>query len=1068
MDEPTSREALIRRIADLEAELRGRREKHAKRGSVQALDLADVEHAADGICVCHATDEFPFVRFTFWNRRMTALTGYDMPTINRKGWYQSVYPDPDLQAKAIARMQAMRAGDNLEAETWKITRADGEKRSLRISTSVLDHRDGVPRIMGIMHDVTEMRHAEATLRKERQDLRREVARQSATLADAERELENSRIRYRALFEIAGDALFIENDRDEILDVNQQACELLGYSREELLAMKVTDIQAPECRGTPGEVLSQEMSQYKGKPFEVMDLHKDGTPIPVEVTNRRLDEAGLYLSIVRDIRERKAAEQSRQETFDIIEKSPVVAFLWRNEANWPVDFVTGNVERIFGYTDEDFLSGRIRYSQVVHPDDMERVADEVSTYSQEADRTAFAHEPYRIVAPDDSVRWVNDQTFIRRDHTGSITHFDGIVEDITDRMVAYTALQEAKQQQSAILESIPDLAWLKDLDSRFIAVNEPFAKACGHPAAALAGKNDLDIWPQQLAESYRTDDAEVMHTGRRKKVEEPLADASGQTKWIETIKTPIFDDDGNVIGTAGIARDITARKQMEAELSAEKERLAVTLHSIGDAVIATDQEGRVALMNPIAEDLTGWNEAAAIGRPLMEVFRIVNEQTREPCANPADKVIASGQIVGLANHTLLIAKDGREFLIADSGAPIRDIRGDTLGVVLVFRDTTERQHMEKELLKMEKLQSLGVLAGGIAHDFNNFLAGIIGNLSLAKLDAQPAHPVSKALDEMEKAALRAKELTQQLLTFSKGGAPVKQIARIDELVREAAQFALRGSNVRCEFDIDDDLRPADVDESQIVQVIHNLVINADQAMPNGGTVGIRGMNVSLAPDNPYALDPGDYVQMSIQDQGTGIKKEYLKKVFDPYFTTKQKGSGLGLAVAYSIIARHDGRLTVDSTLGQGTTFTLMLPASQQAQADDTQSSASLKVGSGRILVMDDEDFIRELALVMLQKMGYVVALAEDGRQALAMYREALEADKPFDAVILDLTVPGGMGGKETMHQLSAVDPHVRAIVSSGYSNDPVMANHADYGFCAAVKKPYLVQEMSHVLYDVLKG
>ncbi|MGD8267993.1 MAG: PAS domain S-box protein, partial [Desulfobacterales bacterium] len=519
---------------------------------------------------------------------------------------------------------------------------------------------------------------------------------------------------------------------------------------------------------------------------------------------------------------------------------------------------------------------------------------------------------------------------------------------------------------------------------------------------------------------------------------------------------------------GTIRDITEERRAAEQLAAEKERLAVTLRSIGDAVITTDSDGRIFLMNPIAEDLTGWNEADAVGRPLMEVFQIVDERTRQPCANPVEKVIATGQIVGLANHTLLIAKDGREFYIADSGAPILGIQGDILGVVLVFRDTTERQRMEKELLKMEKLQSLGVLAGGIAHDFNNFLAGIIGNLSLARLDVQTGHPVGRALGEMEKAALRAKDLTQQLLTFSKGGAPVKQITRIDHLVRESSQFALHGSNVRCEFEIDDKLQPADVDEGQIAQVIHNLVINADQAMPDGGVVTIRGMNVSLAPGNPYALDPGEYVQLSIRDHGAGIKKTYLKKVFDPYFTTKQKGSGLGLAVAYSIIARHDGQLTVDSTLGEGTTFTLLLPASQQRQKDDTHAPDGLIVGSGRILVMDDEDFIRKLVSEMLQKMGYEVALAEDGQQALALYRQALDAGKPFDAVILDLTVPGGMGGKETMRQLAAVDPHVCAVVSSGYSNDPVMANYSDYGFNAAVKKPYRVQEMSRILHNVIKN
>jgi signal transduction histidine kinase/CheY-like chemotaxis protein len=434
----------------------------------------------------------------------------------------------------------------------------------------------------------------------------------------------------------------------------------------------------------------------------------------------------------------------------------------------------------------------------------------------------------------------------------------------------------------------------------------------------------------------------------------------------------------------------------------------------------------------------------------------------------DRVLSTGQIVGLANHTILVARDGQESIIADSGAPILDLQGEIIGVVLVFRDITGQQRIEKELLKMEKMTSLGVLAGGIAHDFNNFLTGIIGNLSLAKLDVQPGNPVSRALDEMEKAAVRAKDLTQQLLTFSKGGEPVRHTTNIGELFRESAQFALRGSNVSCRFSIDEELLPADVDDGQIAQVVHNLIINADQAMPNGGTVLIQGTNVTLPPDNPYALEPGDHIQLSIQDEGIGIHPKHLKKIFDPYFTTKQKGSGLGLAVAYSIITKHDGQLTVDSKLGQGTTFAILLPASEGTHVIDTRETRGLVAGHGRILVMDDEDFIRELASVMLDKMGYEVTTAQDGQAAVNRYKEAMAASHPFDAVILDLTVPGGMGGKETMRRLLALDPNVRAVVSSGYSNDPVMANHAAYGFCGAVKKPYLVQELSQLLNVVVKG
>ncbi len=644
----------------------------------------------------------------------------------------------------------------------------------------------------------------------------------------------------------------------------------------------------------------------------------------------------------------------------------------------------------------------------------------------------------------------------------------IIGTALTRKRAEQVLRESEEKFARAFQLNPDTVIITRMkDGTILDVNESFTNISGYSREAAIGRSsvaDLSLWADPQARDRYFD--ELGRAGAVRDMEAWFRIKNGDQR-LGSMCGVVIEIGGEqcILGTI---RDITEERRAAEQLAAEKERLAVTLHSIGDAVITTDSDGRIILMNPIAEDLTGWNAADAVGRPLMEVFQIVDERTRKPCANPVDKVIASGQIVGLANHTLLVAKDGREFYITDSGAPILGLHGDILGVVLVFRDTTERQRMEKELLKMEKLQSLGVLAGGIAHDFNNFLTGIIGNLSLAKLDVKPGHPVGRALGEMEKAALRAKDLTQQLLTFSKGGAPVKQITRIANLVRESAQFALRGSNVRCEFAIDDNLRPAAIDDGQIAQVVHNLMINADQAMPDGGVVAIRGENISLASGNSYALDPGDYVQLSIRDQGMGIKTEYLKKVFDPYFTTKQKGSGLGLAVAYSIVARHDGQLTVDSTLGEGATFTLLLPASQRAQTASSQAPDGLMTGSGRILVMDDEDFIRELASVMLQKMGYEVALAEDGQQALALYRDALEAARPFDAVILDLTVPGGMGGQETMRQLTTVDPHVRAIVSSGYSNDPVMANHTDHGFRAAVKKPYRVQEMSRILREVIQG
>jgi PAS domain S-box-containing protein len=530
---------------------------------------------------------------------------------------------------------------------------------------------------------------------------------------------------------------------------------------------------------------------------------------------------------------------------------------------------------------------------------------------------------------------------------------------------------------------------------------------------------------------------------------------------------MLSKDQSIQGIVCVASDITELRQIEDELATEKERLTVTLRSIGDGVISTDLLGNIILVNKVAEELTGWKEEEAIGKPLSEVLHIVNEFSRERCEDPVRKVIKTGGIVGLANHTVLIGKHGKEFVIADSAAPIMDSQSKVIGAVLVFRDTTDKRKMEEELTKIQKLESLGVLAGGIAHDFNNFLTAIIGNLSLAKIESKPGDQIAILLDEMEKASLRAKNLTQQLLTFSRGGEPVKKLANLDELLKNAATFSLRGSNVRCEFSISEELLPVELDEGQIGQVINNLVLNADHAMPEGGIIEINADNINLTVDNEFSLPAGPYLRTSFRDHGVGIQPDHLNKVFDPYFTTKQKGSGLGLTVAYSIIDKHNGRLTAESKTGLGTTFTIYLPATETTASQIADEETHLFQGQGKILVMDDEEFIRDLAIRMLGNIGYEVSVASDGKKAFEIYRQAQHSGKPFDTVILDLTVPGGMGGKETIQKLTDLDPNVKALVSSGYSNDPILANYRDYGFQGVISKPYRIQDLSDGLRSVAK-
>jgi CheY-like chemotaxis protein len=328
--------------------------------------------------------------------------------------------------------------------------------------------------------------------------------------------------------------------------------------------------------------------------------------------------------------------------------------------------------------------------------------------------------------------------------------------------------------------------------------------------------------------------------------------------------------------------------------------------------------------------------------------------------------------------------------------------------------------------------------------------------------------SERLTEAEKACMRARDLTQQLLTFSRGGAPIKKITSIVNILRDSVNFALSGSRIRCEFSIPDDLWAVEVDEGQITQIINNLIINADQAMPSGGIIRIRAENVNISPKDPIPVKVGEYVKLSIQDEGIGISKEHLPKIFDPYFTTKQKGSGLGLATSYSIIKNHEGHISVESEPNVGTTFHLYIPAipgKSIAEEKEREKEAPV-MGHGKILVMDDEEFIRDLATDMLTNIGYQPTVVENGAKAIQLYKKAKESDKPFNAVILDLTIPGGMSGKEVIIRLKEIDPNIKAVVSSGYSNDPIMSEFKKYGFKGVIAKPYKTKELSEVLYRII--
>ena len=616
------------------------------------------------------------------------------------------------------------------------------------------------------------------------------------------------------------------------------------------------------------------------------------------------------------------------------------------------------------------------------------------------------------------------------------------------------LARTKQQLSNILEDITDAFFILDGQWRFTYINHKAERLWKQKKDELITKVIWETFPRILDSNYYP----LFHQARHQYTAVNF-EAFWPTinRWVEVYAYPCLD------GLSVYLRDISGQKLLETSLTEERELLLVTLRSIGDGVIATDKDGKVILINKTAERLLGWTQKEAFGKPLHKFFYVVDNDAGRTYEDLASTTINKNEIVQL-NAVVLISKDLKKIYINSNCAPIKSVSGENIGVVVVFQDITAKLRTDTELIKTEKMESLGILAGGIAHDFNNLLAVILANLQLAQIKMERGDDIKKYLSETIETTRKASELTKQLLTFSKGGAPIKQPASIADLIKDTVNFCLTGSNLKCIFKISEDLKTIEIDAGQISQVLNNIIINAKQAMPKGGLIEIHTDNIIIEDDIRYK--PGQYVRLIIKDHGPGISQENLSKIFDPFFTTKPNGSGLGLATSYSIIKKHDGYIEVESTEGAGASFLIYLPASDSHPEQSGLRVDLTQAGNGKILLMDDEETIRKVVEEILTYSGYQVVSAKDGNEAVAIYRSAFEKGQPFDVVIMDLTIPGGMGGQEALTHLLAINPAVKAIVSSGYANDPIIADYQKYGFAGVVIKPYKFDELIEILAKVL--
>jgi PAS domain S-box-containing protein len=480
----------------------------------------------------------------------------------------------------------------------------------------------------------------------------------------------------------------------------------------------------------------------------------------------------------------------------------------------------------------------------------------------------------------------------------------------------------------------------------------------------------------------------------------------------------------------------------------------------------DPEMRLQWVNQAVSQAMRSSAEEMIGHRCYEFWH----QRTAPCQGcPVQTALQTGQV----EESELTTSDSRTWLVR--GYPVFGEQGEISGVVQFGQDITERKRLDQELVKSKKLESVGILAGGIAHDFNNFLAIIMGNIELAQWSIDEESEAGIALEQAVKACQGAQKLTQKFLTFAQGGEPVPEVVDLEPVARDAASLSLAGSNVSAEYHFPQDLWQVNIDGSQIREALNQVFRNAREAMPNGGWLSLSARNVSQVSDRPgraLSLPDGEYVKLSVRDNGKGISQRVLPKIFDPYFTTKErgrhKGTGLGLTIAHSVVRKHGGHMEARSKENAGTTIFIYLPAVVEPPRGNgrpgKQRMEALRQENrkGRILVMDDEEMILDLARHMLHRFGYETVCVTDGDQALAAYRKALGTQAPFDAVILDLTVKGGMGGLETLKQLQAIDPEVTVLVTSGYANDPILTEYARHGFRGAIPKPYQSAELKEAL------
>ncbi|MFA5478888.1 MAG: PAS domain S-box protein [Candidatus Muiribacteriota bacterium] len=608
---------------------------------------------------------------------------------------------------------------------------------------------------------------------------------------------------------------------------------------------------------------------------------------------------------------------------------------------------------------------------------------------------------------------------------------------------------SEKKYRTLFENSPNLIALLDNDFNFIECNRKFVWLAGYSSSVLERKNIFDFWGQK--ENLKTDSVKKMILEGKTFIKEIyFYNSTGQKKNLLAMTSPI--DKNNIIF---IGVDITEERRMEKELFEEKERLAVSLDSISEGVISTDTEGKILICNKFASKILEVDSHMCIGLNVNDILSVYVSSRKVDIVND---VIDSGVEKNIF-HEAFITENKIPAII--TVAPLVDNYGEFTGVVIAFRDIRYEKKIEYEMINLQKLESISLFAAGIAHDFNNILTSILGNISVAIKNSHGELKIKNYLLNAENACKNARELTMQLLTFAKGDKPQKELLNINKILRETASFSVRGSKCTLKINIDENLWMIEGESGKIKQVINNIIINGCQAMNDIGTIEVKAENIILDSINSPTGEKGNFIKISISDTGEGIDEENIKKIFDPYFTTKEKGTGLGLATVNAIVKNHGGLIKVNSEKKSGTTFEIYFPGIiKELKILEGETEVLSIDGKGSVLIMDDESDIREVLGLMLSEFGFTAEYAANGEEAIKKYSK----DK-FKFVMLDITIKNGMGGLETFEKLKEIDPEIKAVVSSGYSKKNISSNYSELGFIGYISKPFTIEELGNIISKI---